>query len=122
MPKENRHKCDPSGVVCRLLGYEPNSHDGYRLWIVTDRKVTVSRNVSFNEGDFSPNIDYTAPNMTAIEPLVKVTVDTVEQIPVADIPEVVQQQQAAVEEPEQQDEPVADIPEAVATTGRGRGS
>lgn len=49
IPGELRKKFDMKAERCVMLGYAPC---GYRLWNITERKIIVSRDVKFNEGEF----------------------------------------------------------------------
>ena len=47
----NQGKLDPSAMKGIFLGYH-KSVKGYRLWLVNERKVVISRHVIFNEKMF----------------------------------------------------------------------
>lgn len=44
-----RNKVGAQAVECYLVGYEPNTKDGYRLWCPSKRSIIVSRDVRFFE-------------------------------------------------------------------------
>lgn len=56
IPKEKRNKLEPKSKKLILVGYEGNS-DNYRLFDPDTKKITVSRDVTFNENELSSLTD-----------------------------------------------------------------
>ena len=51
--KKERSKLDPRSKRCIVVGYgEKNGLKGYRLWDPTTHKLTISRDVVFDESPF----------------------------------------------------------------------
>ena len=51
IPKEQQSKFEPKAELCVLLGIQPN-FDAFRLLHLSDLKIVVSRNVSFDDRIF----------------------------------------------------------------------
>ena len=54
----------PKAEKCRMLGYSETSKNGYIIWVIRTRTVTVRTNVIFDEHppddpDFYPNLSVT---------------------------------------------------------------
>ena len=65
IPKENRKKLDMKSQRCIFLGYADNCY-GYRMYNPITKKITVSRDVKFNENDFQ-NADNELIRMESVD-------------------------------------------------------
>jgi hypothetical protein len=48
VPKDKRTKLDPYGKTCTYVGYSDTSK-AYKLYILSHRKIEISRDVTFDE-------------------------------------------------------------------------
>jgi hypothetical protein len=61
IPTQKRQKLDPKAKCYKLVGYATNSK-GYKLWENTERRIIISRDVTFDEG--CKTTHQNAPNAT----------------------------------------------------------